>query len=135
MKHFILFVLSIFFICYCTDHSYAAFPLKSEKVIVVTQAATPAINAVSVERTEMKHISFWHKLTHAEDSIYGLFSLLALVFGAVGLIVAFFSTAGFALGLAAVILGAIGLYMGHEQRMATLGIILGAVAIIVALVI
>ncbi len=138
MKNLICISLtSILVLLFTTGISYAAFPIKNIKTATTTVASESSSDVRAntiVQNKAVRQTSFLYRISHPADSIYGLFSLLSLVFGAIGLIVAFFTAAGFALGLAAVVLGAIGLYMGSEKMMATLGIILGIVAIIVALI-
>lgn len=116
--------------------SFAAFPVKSNApTTIITPPAAATTITTSQNQTQEKHLNFIQRLMHPSDSVFGLFSLLSLIFGAVGLIVAFFTFGGFALGLAAVVLGAIGWYMGAERKMATLGVVLGIIAMIIALII
>jgi hypothetical protein len=128
----ILFLMISLSLISVSNNSYAAFPAKRQLSSATIANTSQTANA---QTTINKESHFSQKSAEHSSSVFGLFSLLSLILGAVGLLVAFFSGAGFALGLVAVIFGAIGLYMNVDRLYATLGIIFGAVAILVALLI
>ena len=126
----------IVLICLCSFSN----PLRA--AFVIKQAKTQSVIAPTMAQENMSHIqntattSPKEPLINPEHMLADIISLGALVLGVLGLIIAFSSGVGLVLGFFAVVLGIAGMHMdGGHKKLAKLGLIFGAIAMAIALVV